>query len=261
MMDDPIAELRLSVFIAVLALMVIWELLAVRRAGAHRAQRWPGNVLIVVLEVLLLQLLFPLAAVGAALYSSFNNIGLFHYIDIPIWWKMIIAFFVLDLAVYLQHRLFHRVPILWRLHRMHHTDTAIDVTTGVRFHPIEIILSMLIKWGVILAIGAPIYSVIAFELVLNACALFNHSNVKMPMAVDRFLRGLIVTPDMHRVHHSTSQEEHNSNFGVSVPWWDWLFASYQAQPKAGHLDMEIGLEQFRDSSENRVDRLLTQPFR
>ena len=167
----------------------------------------------------------------------------------------------LDLAIYLQHVLFHAVPALWRLHRMHHADLEFDVTTGARFHPIEILLSMGIKLGVVAALGAPAIAVLIFEVLLNATSMFNHSNVRMPVWIDRVLRWIVVTPDMHRVHHSIVARETNSNFGFNLPWWDRLFGTYRDQPAAGHEAMTIGIEQFREPAEQRLDRMLTQPFR
>ena len=174
---------------------------------------------------------------------------------------MVASVVILDLAIYLQHVLFHAVPALWRLHRMHHADLEFDVTTGVRFHPIEIMLSMLIKLAVVGALGAPPLSVLIFEVLLNATSMFNHGNVRIPLAIDRVLRWLVVTPDMHRVHHSILARETNSNFGFNLPWWDRLFGTYRAQPAAGHEAMTIGIEQFRDPRELRLDRMLLQPFR
>ena len=172
-----------------------------------------------------------------------------------------LAILALDLAIYLQHVLFHAVPALWRLHRMHHADQDIDVTTGVRFHPIEILLSMGIKLGVVAALGTPAVAVLAFEILLNATSMFNHSNVRMPLWLDRALRWIVVTPDMHRVHHSIVVRETNSNFGFNLPWWDRLFGTYRDQPEAGHDAMTIGIQQFREPGEQRLDRMLTQPFR
>jgi sterol desaturase/sphingolipid hydroxylase (fatty acid hydroxylase superfamily) len=175
--------------------------------------------------------------------------------------ELLLALFLLDLAIYLQHRLFHYVPVLWRLHRMHHADLDVDVTTGARFHPVEILLSLGIKFGVILASGAPALAVLLFEIGLNATSMFNHSNVRMPYAVERLLRWFVVTPDMHRVHHSVVRRETDSNFGFNFPWWDRLFGTYRSQPEAGHEAMTLGIGQFRDPRELRLDRMLTQPFR
>jgi sterol desaturase/sphingolipid hydroxylase (fatty acid hydroxylase superfamily) len=180
---------------------------------------------------------------------------------LPVWASVLVAVMALDLAIYLQHVLFHAVPALWRLHRMHHADQEIDVTTGARFHPIEILLSMGIKLGVVAALGAPAAAVLIFEVLLNATAMFNHSNVRMPTWLDRGLRWVVVTPDMHRVHHSIVARETNSNFGFNLPWWDRLFGTYRGQPAAGHDAMIVGIEQFREPAEQRLDRMLTQPFR
>src|SRR6266513_2836287 len=174
---------------------------------------------------------------------------------------VIVAVIVLDLAIYFQHVLFHAVPVLWRLHRMHHADLEFDVTTGVRFHPVEILLSMVIKLGVVLALGAPALAVLIFEVLLNATSMFNHGNVLLPQPIDRVLRTIVVTPEIHRVHHSIEPPETNSNFGFNLPWWDRLFGTYRAQPAAGHDAMTIGIEQFRDARELRLDRMLLQPFR
>jgi sterol desaturase/sphingolipid hydroxylase (fatty acid hydroxylase superfamily) len=186
---------------------------------------------------------------------------LLHALALPPWANVPLAVMALDLAIYLQHVLFHAVPALWRLHRMHHADLEIDVTTGARFHPIEILLSMGIKLGVIAALGTPAVAVLLFEVLLNATSMFNHSNVAMPAWLDRVLRWIVVTPDMHRVHHSIVVRETNSNFGFNLPWWDRLFGTYRDQPAAGHDGMTIGIEQFRDPVEQRLDRMLTQPFR
>jgi sterol desaturase/sphingolipid hydroxylase (fatty acid hydroxylase superfamily) len=179
----------------------------------------------------------------------------------PGWVAVLLAVVALDLAIYLQHVLFHAVPALWRLHRVHHADLEVDVTTGARFHPIEILISMGLKLGVVAALGAPAVGVLAFEVLLNATSLFNHSNVRMPAGLDRLLRWVVVTPDMHRVHHSIAVRETNSNFGFNLPWWDRLFGTYRGQPAAGHGSMTVGIEQFRDPAEQRLDRMLTQPFR
>src|SRR5215467_5814385 len=182
-------------------------------------------------------------------------------LGLPTWVTVPLAVMALDLAIYLQHVLFHAVPTLWRLHRMHHADLELDATTGTRFHPIEIILSMGIKLGVVAALGAPAVAVLAFEVLLNVTSIFNHGNVRMPVWLDRGLRWIVVTPDMHRVHHSILASETNSNFGFNLPWWDRLFGTYRDQPAVGHLGMILGIEQFREAAEQRLGRMLTQPFR
>ncbi len=253
---------RLAAFAGVFAAMAAWEVLAPRRAQAiARAARWPSNIGVVVLDTLLVRLVFPTTAVGLALVAEARGWGLIHAAGLTGWAGVLLAFAALDLAIYLQHVLFHAVPALWRLHRMHHADLEIDVTTGARFHPIEILLSMGLKLGVVAALGAPATSVLAFEVLLNATSMFNHSNVRMPEALDGALRWVVVTPDMHRVHHSIVARETNSNFGFNLPWWDRLFGTYRAAPAAGHQAMTIGIEQFRDPAEQRLDRMLTQPFR
>jgi sterol desaturase/sphingolipid hydroxylase (fatty acid hydroxylase superfamily) len=253
---------RLFAFAAVFAAMAAWEVLAPRREQKlGRATRWPGNIGIVALDAVLVRLLFPTTAVGLALVAEARGWGLFHALELPAWAAVLLAVMALDLAIYLQHVLFHAVPALWRLHRMHHADLEFDVTTGARFHPIEILLSMVIKLGVVAALGAPAVAVLAFEVLLNATAMFNHGNVRLPTWLDRVLRWIVVTPDMHRVHHSVLAHETNSNFGFNLPWWDRLFGTYRDEPAAGHEGMTIGIEQFRDPAEQRLDRMLTQPFR
>lgn len=254
--------IRLSAFAGIFALMAVWELLAPRRHSEFgRSARWPNNLGIVVLDTLVLRLVFPTAAVGLALVAETHGWGLFNAFAVPYWLAVIASVILLDLAIYLQHVLFHAVPALWRLHRMHHADLAFDVSTGVRFHPIEILLSMVIKFTVVAALGAPALGVLLFEVLLNATSMFNHGNVRMPERLDRVLRWIVVTPDMHRVHHSVTPRETNSNFGFNLPWWDRLFGTYRAQPAAGHDAMTIGIEQFREPGELRLDRMLLQPFR
>jgi len=254
--------LRLAAFASVLLGMVLWELLTPRREpGIARTARWPSNLAVVILDTLLVRLLFPISAVALALLAEVRGWGAFNALGLPAWVTVPAGIVLLDLAIYLQHVLFHAVPALWRVHRMHHADLEFDVTTGVRFHPIEILLSMAIKLGVVLALGTPALAVLSFEILLNATSLFNHGNVALPARFDRVLRWVIVTPDMHRVHHSILTRETNSNYGFNLPWWDRLFGTYRAQPEAGHLAMTIGIEQFRDLREQRLDHMLTQPFR
>jgi sterol desaturase/sphingolipid hydroxylase (fatty acid hydroxylase superfamily) len=254
--------IRLGVFGSILAAMVVWELLAPRRRQSiGRASRWPSNIGVVVLDTVLVRLLFPIGAVALALLGEARGWGLFNAFDVSAWVAVPLGIVLLDLAIYLQHVLFHAVPALWRLHRMHHADLEFDVTTGIRFHPIEILLSMGIKLGVVAALGTPAVAVLIFEVLLNATSMFNHSNVCMPAWLDRALRWVVVTPDMHRVHHSIVARETNSNFGFNLPWWDRLFGTYRSQPTAGHDAMTIGIEEFRQPAEQRLDRMLTQPFR
>jgi sterol desaturase/sphingolipid hydroxylase (fatty acid hydroxylase superfamily) len=253
---------RVAAAATVFALIALWEMLAPRRPwSVGRRSRWPHNLGIIIIDVLAVRILIPTAAVGAALVAAGNGWGLFHTLNLRLSLASLLGFLALDLAIYAQHVAFHKVPLLWRLHRMHHADPDIDVTTGVRFHPFEILISMLIKIAVVIALGIPPIGVFAFEVVLNATSLFNHGNVSMPSWLDRGLRLIVVTPDMHRVHHSIAARETDSNFGFNLPWWDRLFGTYRPSPAAGHRGMTIGLPTFRDRAELRLDRLLTQPFR
>lgn len=255
-------RLRLIVFLGVLVAMAIWEFAAPRRRREiPRVIRWTNNLGLVVIDTIVLRLSFPILAVGLAVIAQDRGWGLFNVIEAPGWVAVLVSIVVLDLVIYLQHVMFHAVPALWRLHRMHHADLEFDVTTGLRFHPVEILLSMLIKLTVVMALGPPAVAVLMFEVLLNATAMFNHSNIRLPMLVDRFLRLIVVTPDMHRVHHSTIPEETNSNFGFNLPWWDRLLGTYRAQPKAGHAGMTIGIEQFRTTRDLWLDRMLVQPVK
>jgi sterol desaturase/sphingolipid hydroxylase (fatty acid hydroxylase superfamily) len=253
---------RLVAFISVFSTMALWEATAPRRPRSYsRLTRWPSNLAIVVLNTGLVRILLSATAVSLAALGTQRGWGLLNNLPLPSWGRIIISVILLDLAIYLQHIMFHAVPALWRVHRMHHADLDFDVTTGARFHPIEIILSMLIKFGVIAATGASAAGVLVFEVLLNATSMFNHGNVRLPVRLDRYLRWLVVTPDMHRVHHSMVVGETNSNFGFNLPWWDRLLGTYRAQPAAGHERMAIGIEQFRDGRELWLDRMLLQPFR
>lgn len=257
--NEPAA--RAGAFALVLAAMLAAETLWACRAGPmRRAQRWGANLAIVALDAVLVRLLIPLGATGVALWAAGTGVGLLNLVAWPGAVEVVLAFLVLDLAIYWQHRLFHRIPLCWRLHRMHHSDLEFDTTTGVRFHPVEILLSMLIKMGVVALIGAPAVAVIVFEIALNATSLFNHGNVRLPLALDRALRMLVVTPDMHRVHHSVHRVEYDSNYGFNLPWWDHLFGSYTDQPRDGHATMQIGLAQFRGDADQRLLPLLKQPL-
>ncbi len=259
-MTEP--AIRLTAFAGVFLAMTLWEILAPRRPwSAGRARRWPGNLALLVVDALAVRLLIPTAAVGVALVAASRGFGLFNLLGWPASIAGIAGFVILDLVIYAQHVVFHHVPWLWRLHRVHHADLDIDVTTGVRFHPVEILLSMAIKIATVALFGIPAGAVVVFEVVLNATAMFNHSNAVLPAWLDRAVRLVVVTPDMHRVHHSAVRAETDSNFGFNLPWWDWVFRTYRAEPAAGHDAMTIGLPIFRDPAELRFDRLLTQPFR
>ena len=255
--------IRLSFFIGIFILMALWEVKAPRRElSVSKLLRWSNNLGLVVLNSLLLRLVFPIAAVGVAAYCATNGWGVLHLYEIPLWIAIIIAVVVMDLVIYLQHVLVHAVPTLWRLHRVHHADLDYDVTTGARFHPLEIIFSMLIKFSVIIVLGAPVVAVIIFEVILNGMAMFNHGNVGLSPRLDKFLRYFIVTPDMHRVHHSTEDNEANSNFGFNLSIWDRLFGTYIDQPRKGHVGMEIGIHRYRDANQvAKLPGMLLLPFK
>lgn len=265
-MASPLLELepaiRLGVFFGAFSLMAVWEVLAPRRAQALlRRSRWPGNISMVFLNTLLLRVIMPVAAIDLALNAENAHWGLFNLLQMPSWLAIVLAVIALDLAIYLQHVMFHAVPLLWRLHRMHHADQGFDVTTGSRFHSLEIILSMLIKLLLIAALGPPAVAVLIFEVLLNALAMFNHANIALPLALDRWLRYGIVTPDMHRVHHSIYPDETNSNFGFNLSLWDRCLGTYRAQPRDGHQGMTIGINAFRTPRDQRLDQMLIQPLR
>ena len=253
-------QVRLAVFLGVLLLMAGLERLAPRRPPVPGLRR-ASNFGILVIGTLVVRFGFPLLAVGMALHAQAHGWGLFNLVALPFWLELAASVLLLDLAIYLQHRLFHAVPWLWRLHRMHHADTGFDVTTALRFHPLEIWLSMALKLALVALLGPPALAVLVFELLLNATAMFNHANVRLPAGLDRVLRAVLVTPDMHRVHHSLHREETDSNFGFCLSVWDRMLGTYRAQPRDGHEAMAIGLAEFRDRGEQRLDRLLTQPFR
>ncbi|MBA3670042.1 MAG: sterol desaturase family protein [Sphingomonas sp.] len=254
--------LRLAAFAMVFAGLAILEPMLPRRIQViGRQQRWPSNFGLVAVDTALVRIVFPTATIGLAVVAAGHGWGLLNQVAMPGWVGGIVAFVLLDLVIYGQHRLFHAVPLLWRLHRVHHADLELDVTTGIRFHPGEILLSMLIKFAAVLVIGAPALAVLIFEVVLNASSMFNHANIKLPVRFDAMLRRLVVTPDMHRVHHSIVRRETDSNFGFNLSTWDRWLGTYRAQPEAGHERMTIGLAQFRGPAELRLDRLLLQPLR
>ena len=254
--------IRLGAFLFVGLTMALWETLWPRRPQAFaRRVRWPHNIGLMLLNSAVLRIVAPGAAITVALAGELHGWGLLNALGLPAWIAIPLAVALLDLAIYFQHVMFHAVPTLWRLHRVHHTDLDFDVTTGTRFHPIEIVISTAIKCAAVAAIGAPAIAVLAFEVLLNGTTLFNHANARLPQAVDRLLRWFVVTPDMHRVHHSVVHSETNSNFGFNLPWWDRIFGTYRAQPAAGHLAMTIGVDAFRTREDLRLDRLLVQPFR
>ena len=258
---DNAVLIRLGSFALVFIVMALWEKVIPRRIlNAPKKMRWLNNLFITFLNSLAVKFVFPLTAIGVALIAQKEGYGILNIRGTSSLLGGFIAIIALDLTIYLQHRLFHNVLILWRLHRMHHTDLDIDVTTGARFHPIEILLSMFIKMLAVLLIGAPAWSVLAFEVLLNATSMFNHSNIFMNRGIDRIIRLFVVTPDMHRVHHSVIIHETNSNYGFNLPWWDRLFGTYRDQPLKGHEAMIIGLANYRDPKYLTLPWMLVTPF-
>ncbi|MFM1813379.1 MAG: hypothetical protein RLZ98_74 [Pseudomonadota bacterium] len=267
------ATLRLTAFLSILVVMAVLEVIWPRRAlSAPKIKRWGTNLSIVAIDTLTVRamaalpfvtgaVVMPLVAIAAAVYAERNGIGLFNVIGLPAWLELVLALVVLDFAIWLQHLASHKVPLLWRLHRMHHADPDIDVTTALRFHPIEIALSMLWKMLWVFALGPSVLAVVLFEVILNGCALFNHANFKLPLWLDRVLRLFLVTPDMHRVHHSIEAGEHHRNFGFNLSIWDRMFSTYVAQPAAGHEGMVIGLAQFPAPGPVQLAYSLLIPFR
>jgi sterol desaturase/sphingolipid hydroxylase (fatty acid hydroxylase superfamily) len=255
------ASARLGFFFGVFIVMAVWEMVAPRkRLVSSKPVRWLNNLSITFLNTVLVRLIFPLLAVDVAYMSAERGWGIFNNTGVPEPVAGVICVLTLDLLIYAQHVVFHIVGPFWRLHRMHHADIDIDVTTGSRFHPVEIILSMIIKMAAVLILGAPAWSVLVFEVLLNATAMFNHANAYIPPGIDRVLRLFVVTPDMHRVHHSPIIKETNSNYGFNLPWWDRLFGTYIAQPAMGHIDMKIGLANYRDPKKNTLPWMLAIPF-
>ncbi len=253
--------LRIVIFLTIIGGMALWEIMAARRPlSQSKSKRWFGNITLVTVDTLLVRLLLPAGSVGAAIWAEARQIGLLHLVELPDVAAIVAAVILLDLAIYVQHVVFHTVPWLWRLHMVHHADRDLDVTSGLRFHPIEILISMFIKLALVVVIGAPVLAVILFEAILNGMAMFNHANVRLPLPADRLLRLLLVTPDMHRVHHSVVVEETNSNFGFNLSLWDRLFGTYRAQPAAGHQAMTIGLSQFQQQPTYRLGWMLALPF-
>ena len=252
------ALFRLGAFTAVLVLMLLWEALQPRRKPLLGWNRRLNNLALVSLDVLLVRLLLPIATVTVAEISMTKGWGLFNIVDTGFWPSFVLSLLLMDLVIYGQHVITHQIPILWRIHRVHHTDLDFDVTTALRFHPFEIILSMFLKFFFIALFGAPVVAVIVFEIILNISSMFNHSNIQIPASVDRLLRFFIVTPDMHRVHHSVIKVETNSNYGFNIPWWDYIFRTYRPQPSAGHTKMKIGLNEFQGDKVVFLQWLLLQ---
>ena len=258
---DTDKMIRFSVFLGVFVLLAAMEVVIPRRRlTTSKPRRWRANLAIVVLNPLSVALIYPVLPVGVAMMAAEQGWGFFNQLSLPYWLTVTVSVVALDLVIYVQHVMHHAIPTLWRLHMMHHADLDLDMTTGLRFHPLEIIISMAIKLSAVVALGAPPLAVLIFEVVLNATAMFNHSNIRIPEKADRLLRLFVVTPDMHRVHHSVIIRETNSNYGFCLPWWDRLLGTYKAKPARGHMDMVIGLAQFRDPEKLSLPRLLVMPF-
>lgn len=259
--NEPL--LRVVCFFGVFAVIAGWELLSPRRAlKLPRRQRWAANLSIVLLNTLIVRIAFPTAAVGMAALGVEREWGLLNNFAMPIWLAIPLAVVAMDFAIWLQHVMVHAVPALWRLHRVHHADLDYDLTTGARFHPLEILLSMTFKFATITVLGAPVLAVVIFEIVLSSCALFNHGNIRLPAALDRALRWVVVTPDMHRVHHSVEADECNANFGFNLTWWDRLFGTYREKARAGQIAMTIGIHGHTEPREvANLPGLLLMPFR
>jgi sterol desaturase/sphingolipid hydroxylase (fatty acid hydroxylase superfamily) len=253
---------RGSVFLTLLVVLALAEWRWPRQPGlANRGHRWPANLGFGLLGALCLRLLMPLLAIDAALWATQYQIGLLHLVALPPWVAIIVTVLALDLMIYGQHRLMHRVNWLWRMHRLHHSDLALDVSSAVRFHPLEILFSMGLKIAAVVVLGAAPVAVLAFEILLNGFAMFTHANLALPERLDRALRWMLITPDMHRIHHSVLRDEQDTNFGFNLSWWDRLFRSYRAEPSQPQASLPLGLDQFRDRHEQRFDQLLLQPFR
>ncbi len=252
---------RLSALLTIVFLVASWEIIKPRRPlSMSKLLRWTNNWLISILNSVLLSLVFPILAVGVAMLADERNWGLFNLLEVPALASIPMFILAFDFTIYWQHRLYHWMPVLWRLHRMHHADPDFDVSTGIRFHPVSIILSMLIKMCVVVLLGPPALAVLVSEVLLNVTSMFNHGNILIPPRVDKLLRLFLVTPDMHRVHHSVIAKETNSNFGFNFPWWDRVFGSYRDQPRGGHVAMEIGQRGFQNARDQTLHRLVLHPL-
>jgi sterol desaturase/sphingolipid hydroxylase (fatty acid hydroxylase superfamily) len=254
--------IRLGLFAGAFVLIALLEWAWPRRAlDASKTARWANNIGLAAVNIFFVRVLVPFAAVGIAILAKERGVGLLNVFPVPYPLAMVLSLLALDLMMYLMHLMFHAAPALWRVHRVHHADTDFDLTTGVRFHPIQAVLSVPVKLAVIFVLGPPVLASVAFEAAFSAILLFSHANLRIPTTVDRALRWFIVTPDMHRLHHSVDAAETNSNFGFALTWWDRLFGTYRAEPAAGHDSMTIGVDQFRTPRDSWLDRLLLQPFR
>lgn len=265
-MNDLLAiesTVRLGAFLSIFALMALWEIIAPRRElTVRKSQRWLNNLGLVVVNTLVIRFIFPAAAVGTAVWAETQSLGLIHWLESSqLWWVVLASVVLLDLFIWYQHLLFHKIPLLWRLHRVHHADLDFDLTTGLRFHPIEVLLSMFIKAALITLFGFPAIAVLLFEIILNGCAMITHSNVRLPQKLDSVIRTLFVTPDMHRVHHSWRMEEANSNYGFNLAIWDKLFGTYRSDSVDGQQGITFGITQVPNKAAVPLPKLLTLPFR
>lgn len=253
--------IRVIAFLSMFGLMASWEAIAPRRKTATlKVSRWIANLSVAVLNTMVIRIVMASGAVGVAMVTAENGWGILNMLHWPVWIEIVLAVLLLDLMIYLQHLGFHAVPVLWKIHMVHHADPDYDVTTAVRFHPVEALLSMVLKMAGVAIIGASPTSVLAFEVILNGMAMFNHANVRMPAFVDRILRWMVVTPDMHRIHHSIFPRENNRNFGFNLPWWDYMFGTYLASPSRGHERMTFGLKKFRSPACLKLLNILKLPF-
>ncbi len=253
---------RLGIFLLVFSLVALGERALPRKLHeGTRTVRWGINLSFLILDSLIVRVLFPVLPVAMAMICEQRGWGLFHLLQLPVWGAWVGGVLVLDFIIYGQHALFHHVPMLWRLHRMHHTDRFFDVTTALRFHPLEMVISTVIKLSSVSLLGIPAGAVVLFEIILNGCAMFNHANIRLPEALDRRLRMIIVTPDMHRVHHSEIRSENQRNFGFALSCWDLICRTYLHAPTAGLDDMAIGLAAYRDPEQLTLVSLLKNPFR
>ena len=253
--------IRLGFFLGLFSLLTIWEISSPKRQLLQlRRLRWFSNIGLIVISSVLIRFILPTAAVGVALHVEQNNLGFLSYYDLSLMIKFLLAFILMDLAIYFQHVMFHALPMFWRFHRVHHSDLDCDITTGLRFHPFEMVISILFKFLIIISIGAPVLAVVVFEIILNAASMFTHSNIKIPSVIERIVRWFIVTPDMHRIHHSINENETNSNFGFFMSIWDRMFGTYIKDPEQGHINMKIGLQGFREAKWQNLRWLIYLPF-
>lgn len=253
--------IRLGSFLAIFALLTIWEISSPKRKLLQlRYFRWFCNIGLITISSILVRFIIPTAAVGIALHVEQEQLGFLNLYELPFIVKFILAFVLMDLAIYFQHVMFHALPLFWRFHRVHHSDLDCDITTGLRFHPFEMIISIIFKFLIITSIGAPVLAVVFFEIILNAASMFTHSNIKIPSVIESMVRWFIVTPDMHRIHHSIKENETNSNFGFFISIWDRLLGTYIHEPAQGHVNMQIGLRKFREPKWQNLRWLIYLPF-